>query len=470
MHNFTATYTDQYQLTMSQIYFLNNRHNEKAIFDYFFRKNPFKGGYTIFTGLENLLDVLEEIHFSQEDINYLKKMNFDDDFLEYLRNFRFTGTIKSVKEGEIIFPTEPVMTVEGNIIELQIIETILLNIINFQSLIATKASRIRHAAGDRKLIDFGLRRAQSTGGYFASRAAYIGGFNATSNIVAGKDFDIPLAGTMAHSFIQSYDSELEAFRDFSEKYTDNCVLLVDTYDTLKSGLPNAIKVAKEMEMKGHKLKGIRLDSGDLAYLSRKARKMLDNAQLQYVQISASNQLDENLIMSLNRQEASIDLFGIGTAFITGQPDGALDGVFKLAYYNNQDRIKLSDSMAKINLPGRKEIFRFYNELGLFAGDVVCEENESNPEIMYHPFEPRKQKVIKNFKKEKIQCVCMKNGKRVEPKKSISEIVDYKNERIKLLPKEHKRFEFPHIYKVGLSKRLNEKRNNLIMQHSSKNKI
>ncbi len=465
MNKITATYTDQYQLTMAEVYFLNNRHCEPAVFDYFYRKNPFKGGYSIFTGLENLLTILEDFKFSSQDIDFLNKIGLNSDFLEYLKTFKFTGTIKSVKEGEVIFPTEPVLSVSGTILEVQLIETVLLNILNFQSLIACKASRIRHAAGKRTLIDFGLRRAQATGAYFASRAAYIGGFNATSNVVAGKDFDIPVSGTMAHAFVQSYGNEIEAFRAFAEKRPTDCVLLVDTYDTLKSGVPNAIIIAKEMETKGYKLKGIRLDSGDLAYLSRKARKMLDNEGLEYVKISASNQLDENLIMSLNRQGAKIDVFGIGTSFITGQPDAALDGVFKLAHYKGEDRIKLSDSSAKITIPGKKELIRLTNEANLFAGDVICVENETNPDLMFHPFEPLKKMSIKNFKKEKLTYTCMSNGNRTLPPRTIKEIAEYNRERIEKLPEEHKRFEFPHIYKVGLSNTLNTKRNNLISQHS-----
>src|SRR6056297_198107 len=287
MLNYSATYTDQYQLTMAEVYFQKNRHNKKAVFDYFFRKPPFNSGYTVFAGLDTLLDILENFRFTQEDIDFLYKQKLNDSFLDFLKQYRFSGDVYSAKEGEIVFPTEPVLTVEAEMLDAQLVETLLLNVLNFQSLIATKAARMRQVAGDRGLIDFGLRRAQSAGAYHAARAAIIGGFNATSNVVAGKDFGIAVSGTMAHSLIQSYEDELTAFRHFAEIRPHDCVLLVDTYNTLKSGLPNAIKVAKEMEARGQQLKGIRLDSGDLAFLSRKARKMLDDAGLQYVKIAAS---------------------------------------------------------------------------------------------------------------------------------------------------------------------------------------
>ncbi len=247
MNNFSATYTDQYQLAMAQVYFKKGHKNHNAVFDYYFRKLPFNGGYAIFSGLEDLLEIITNLRFNEKDLEFLKLQGFEDDFLKYLKEFKFRGTIYSAKEGDVVFPTRPILQVEANIIEAQIIETILLNLLNFQTLIATKASRIRLVAGDAKLLDFGLRRAQATGGYFATRAAMVGGFDGTSNVVAGRDFGIPVSGTMAHSFIQSYDDELEAFRDFADGRPENCVLLVDTYNTLKSGIPNAIKVAKEME-------------------------------------------------------------------------------------------------------------------------------------------------------------------------------------------------------------------------------
>jgi nicotinate phosphoribosyltransferase len=268
MINYTATYTDLYQLSMSQVYYLKGQKDTRAVFDYFFRKLPFNSGYAVFAGLEDLLSILENFTFDTKDLIFLRKQGFHPDFMEYLKNFRFRGNIYSSREGDLIFPIRPVLQVEANIIEAQIIETILLNILNFQTLVATKASRIRQAAEDGKLIDFGLRRSQGPGGYYACRAAFIGGFDATSNVRAGRDYDIPVSGTMAHSYVESYDDELTSFRHFAEEQPENCVFVLDTYDTLKSGLPNAIIVAKELEEKGHKVKGIRLDSGDLAYLSK----------------------------------------------------------------------------------------------------------------------------------------------------------------------------------------------------------
>jgi nicotinate phosphoribosyltransferase len=278
--NHWGLYTDFYELAMAQGYYLCGRKNERAAFNYFFRTNPFNGGYTVFAGLQDLLPALSEFNFSEEDIRYLADQGMQKEFLEYLSDFQFSGSINSVSEGEIVFPNEPILQVEGNIIECQLIESLLLNFLNFESLIATKAFRIKQVAGTKTFSDFGLRRAQGLGAIHASRASVIGGASSTSNVLAGKLFDIPVSGTQAHSWIQSFDNELEAFRLFAKTNPDNSVLLVDTINTLKSGVPNAIIVAKEMEKEGHRLKAIRLDSGDLAYLSKKARKMLDDAGLQ----------------------------------------------------------------------------------------------------------------------------------------------------------------------------------------------
>jgi nicotinate phosphoribosyltransferase len=397
MKNFsiTGTYTDLYQLTMAQVYYLTGKSNHEASFDYFFRKLPFDGGYTVFAGLGDLLNILEELQFTRGDIDYLKDIGLNVKFAESLENFRFRGTILAAREGEIIFPDEPVLRVEGSILEAQLIETLLLNILNFQSLIATKAARMRSVAGSRMLSDFGLRRAQGLGGYHATRASIVGGFNSTSNVKAACDFGIPVVGTMAHSFIQSYDNELSAFRDFAAMRPEQCVLLVDTYDTLRSGIPNAIIIAREMEQQSTRLQGIRLDSGDLAYLSKQARKMLDDVGLQYVKITASNQLDERVIKSLVDQQAPIDIFGVGTSLVTGPPDAALDGVYKLAYSSGKPRIKLSENLKKITLPDRKQVYRVLHESGNFFGaDVITLENEPGPDIMFHPSIPDKSLSLK----------------------------------------------------------------------------
>ncbi len=462
MINYTASYTDQYQLTMSQVYFLKGHKDTNAVFDYFFRKLPFDAGYAVFAGLDDLLNALEILRFDKKDLDFLKEQGFRPEFIKYLEKFRFKGDIYASTEGDVVFPVRPVLRVEANIIEAQIIETILLNILNFQTLIATKASRMLQAAEGRKLIDFGLRRAQGPGGYYASRAAFIGGFDATSNVRAGRDYGIPVSGTMAHSFIESYDDELTAFSHFAEEMPDNCVLLVDTYDTLKSGLPNAITVAKKMEVKGSRLSGIRLDSGDLAYLSKMSRKMLDDAGLEYVKISVSNQLDEHIIKSLLDQQAPIDVFGVGTNLVTGQPDAALDGVYKLAWSNGKPRIKISENMSKITLSHRKQVFRILDNEGKFIGaDAVTLADEEDVEIMHHPLYPLKSLSVKKYKKEPLLQKVMEKGVRLSKSRSLSEIAKYSRERVNNLPEEYRRFNNPHIYKVGISDKLRNERDRLI---------
>ncbi len=462
MFDYTATYTDQYQITMSQVYLKKGLQNEKAIFDYFFRKSPFGGGYVLFAGLEDFLQAVDNLHFDKKDLHFLEKQGMDGEFLNYLKNFRFRGDIYSSAEGDLIFPYRPVVTVEASIIEAQLLETLLLNTLNYQSLIATKASRIKQAAGDHKLIDFGLRRAPGTGGYSASRAAVIGGFDATSNVRSGRDYDIPISGTMAHSFVQRYEDEVSSFRDFAEIHPHSSVLLVDTYDTLRSGVPNAIKVGKEMEERGHKLKGIRLDSGDLAWLANESRKMLDGAGLNYVQIAASNQLDETVIKSLVEQGAPIDIFGVGTSLVTGRPDAALDGVYKLAFANGAPRLKLSESLDKINLPGKKQVYRLLNDSGSFyGGEVVALANETDPERMFHPSDPSKSRKLKSFNKEPLLKKVFENGERLTEPKNLRDIARFSSKQLGKLPGEFKRFNNPHIYKIGLSEQLKQLRDQLV---------
>lgn len=466
MIDYSPTYTDQYQLTMAQVYFHKGMKDETAIFDYFFRKLPFDGGYAVFAGLEDLLQALEDFHFTEEDIQFLKRKNFDEQFIEYLQNFDFSGHIYAAKEGDIVFPNRPVISVEAPLPEAQILETMVLNILNYQSLIATKASRMRLSAGDKKLVDFGLRRAPGLGGYSASRAAAIGGYDATSNVRSGRDYDIPISGTMAHSFIQRYDDELTAFRDFAEVRADDCVLLVDTYDTLGSGVPNAIKVGKEMEERGEKMKGIRLDSGDLAWLAKRSREMLDDAGLDHVKIAASNQLDEHVIKSLLNQGAPIDLFGVGTSLVTGRPDAALDGVYKLSYANGEPRLKLSENVEKINLPGKKQVYRLSRDGEFYGGDVVALADEDKDKIqsMHHPTDPKKSMEIEDFDKEPLLDKVFEDGERVVEQKNLHEIAAYSQQQISKLPDEFKRFENPHIYKIGLSKSLKSKRDQLVEKY------
>ena len=464
MFQYTATYTDLYQLSMAQVYF-NKNENQRAVFNYYFRTLPYKGGYAVFAGLEELLDIIETLRFNEADLTYLKRHDFEPEFLDYLKTFRFNGTIKSVAEGELVFPNAPILEVEADLIEAQIIETLLLNILNFQTLIATKASRIRNVARNKTLLDFGLRRAQGAGGYYASRASIVGGFDGSSNVITGRDFDIPISGTMAHAFVQSYDDELTAFRDFAKHRPKNCVLLVDTYNTLKSGVPNAITVAKEMEVRDQKLLAIRLDSGDLAYLAKQSRKMLDDAGLNYVKIAASNQLDEYVIQSLQNQNAPIDIYGVGTNLVIGKPDGALDGVYKLAFSSGKPRIKISESISKVTLPHRKQVFRIYTENGAMIGaDAVALAEETHVDLMHHPVEPFKNLNLKTLKQKPMLQPVMEFGRRINAKKSLSEIAAFSKKQLLALPDEYKRFDNPHIYKVGISTKLKEERDNLIAVH------
>jgi nicotinate phosphoribosyltransferase len=468
---YSATYTDQYQLSMALVYFKQGMAEDKAVFDYFFRKLPFGGGYAIFAGLDDLLDILGDLRFDDKDLSFLKENGFPDDFLDYLKEFRFRGNVFSSREGDIVFPARPVLQVEAGMLEAQVIETLLLNILNFQTLVATKASRMRIVAGDRMLVDFGLRRAQGPGGYYAARAAITGGFDATSNVRAGRDFDIPISGTMAHSLVQSYEDELEAFREFARVHPGNCVLLVDTYDTLESGIPNAIRVGREMEKRGERLKGIRLDSGDLAYLAKEARKRFDEAGLDYVKIAASNQLDEHVIKSLNDQHAPIDLFGVGTSLVTGRPDAALDGVYKLSWANGKPRIKLSESIAKITLPHRKQVYRLANDRDEWIGaDAVALADEGDFSKIHSPFEPGKSMKTDDLKKIPLLEKVMENGKRTREKIPLGEISAHRQQRMDKLPPEYKRFVYPHIYKVGISDKLKDERDRLIGMYKRQSNV
>lgn len=459
-------YTDFYELAMAAGYLSCGKKDQQVSFNYFFRTNPFRGGFTVFAGLADFLDLLNDFTYSDSDIQYLKEQGFKPDFLDYLKDFRFSGNIMSVAEGEIIFPNEPVLRVDGNIIECQLIESLLLNIINFESLIATKAFRIKLVSGKKVFSDFGLRRAQGFGAIHASRAACIGGASSTSNVMAGKLFGIPVSGTQAHSWIQSFDSELESFREYAQVHPENTILLVDSYDTLKSGVPNAIVVAKEMEARGQQLTGIRLDSGDLAYLSKKARKMLDNAGLKTVKIIASNQLNEHVIKTLLQdQDAAIDAFGIGTELVTGKSDAALDGVYKLVEIDGHPKMKFSENIEKNTLPSKKQLYRFLDENGKFYRDAISLDKEKPAEIdtIYHPVYPEKNTTIKGLKFENLLNKVVDEGKILIEKQMPMEIHKFLEHRASLLPDEHKRFISPHIYKVGITQNLLETRNALSKQ-------
>ena len=460
-NDFIGLYTDHYEFTMAQGYFLDRRENSTACHDYFFRKNPFNSGYTVFAGLYDLLEMISNYNFNSDSIDHLRKVGFNDEFLDYLKDFSFKGNIFAPKEGEIVFNNEPIVRVEGTIIETQLLETILLNMLNFQSLIATKASRLRLSAGNRHVMDFGLRRAQGLSAIHASKAAVMGGVDNTSNVYSAFTFGFDSSGTQAHSWIQSYPDELTAFRKYAKAFPKNCVLVVDTYNTLNSGIPNAITVAKEMEKDGELLWGVRLDSGDLSYLSKNSRAMLDEANLTYVKIVASNQLNEYLIKSLLDQGAPIDAFGVGTSLLTGQTDAALDGVYKLNTIDEIPSIKLSDNLEKVTLPGAKKIYRYYNGNGKFYADAIVLAQEENIQKIIHPFHSHKSVEVGELKKENLMIKAMEKGEIKIKNYRVKEISEYVRERLSLLPEEHKRFEYPHIYKVGISEKLFELRDKLM---------
>lgn len=454
-------YTDRYELAMAWTHWRDGRAEEPAVFDYFFRELPFESGYAIFAGLATLLEALEDYRFSEGQLGYLEAAGFEPAFLDYLRDFTFEASLWAPPEGEIVFPNEPILRVEGGLIEAQIIETLVLNLLNFQTLIATKSARCREAAGDRHLSEFGLRRAQGPGGRWASRAACIGGFDSTSNLDAALAYDLPSSGTMAHAFIQSHEAELSAFRSFAAVHGSRTVLLLDTYDTLQSGLPNALIVARELRARGERLAGVRLDSGDLAYLAIRVREALDAEGFQEVRIVVSNQLDEHVIRSLLLQRAPIDVFGVGTSVATGAPDGALGGVYKMAMCDGKPRLKASETLAKSTLPGRKHVLRFTDEDGRIMADAILLAEESTCPRMLDPFEPLRQLDLSRWKGEPLLRPVLSKGQALGVLPPVREIAGFVQKRLKALPVEHRRFENPHAYKVGASPQLCALRDRLL---------
>lgn len=468
MRNLTLL-TDLYEITMMQAYFKNNNKNKMAIFDVFYRKNPMDGGYAISAGLEQVIEYINNLHFTEDDINYLASLKiFEDDFLGYLKNFKFTGDIYAIPEGSVIFPREPMLKVIAPIMEAQFIETAILNILNHQGLIATKAARICYAAEGDGIMEFGLRRAQGPdAGIYGARAAVIGGCAGTSNVLTGQMFDVPVMGTHAHSWIMSFDDEYTAFYTYAKLYPMACTLLVDTYDTLNSGVPNAIKVFKQMKKEGIELKnyGIRLDSGDLAYLSKKARKMLDDAGFKDATITASNDLDEFLIASLKMQGAEITNWGVGTNLITSKDCPSFGGVYKLAAImedgeNFTPKIKLSDNSEKITNPGNKKIYRIYEkENNKIKADLICLENETFTENedmhLFDPHEPWKKTVLKagTFTLKEMLVKVFDKGQCVYHSDSVMKLRDFAISEMETLWEETKRFENPHQVYVDLSQKL-----------------
>lgn len=461
--------TDLYELTMMQAYFKNKNKNETVIFDAFYRENPFGSGYAICCGIEQVVDYIKNLSFKKDDIEYLKGLGiFDNDFIEYLEGFKFSGDIYAIPEGTVIFPREPIIKVIAPVMEAQLIETAILNIVNHQSLIATKASRVCYAAQGDGVMEFGLRRAQGPdAGTYGARAAVIGGCVATSNVLAGKLFNIPVKGTHAHSWIMSFEDEYTAFREYARLYPNSCILLVDTYDTLKSGVPNAIRVFKDMKKEGTELKnyGIRLDSGDLAYLSAEARKMLDDAGFCDAVISASNDLDENIIESLKLQQgAKITSWGVGTHLITAKDCPSFGGVYKLAAVMKDGefvpKIKLSENTEKVTNPGNKKIIRIYDKkYNKIKADLICLEdevyNENDDLTIFDPKEPWKKTLLKggSYRLRELAEPIFIKGRCVAEKKETMDIRKYCSEELDTLWNESRRLVNPHNVYVDLSQRL-----------------
>ncbi|MBP3906153.1 MAG: nicotinate phosphoribosyltransferase [Peptostreptococcaceae bacterium] len=462
MKNLTLL-TDLYQLTMINGYFENNVHNDVVVFDMFFRKNACKGGYTIVCGIEQLVEYIENLKFSESDLDYLKTLNlFSDKFLDFLRDFKFTGDIYTVEEGTVMFPNEPIIRIKAPLYQAQLIETALLTIINFQSLIATKASRVCFAAKGDPVFEFGLRRAQGPdAGTYGARAAIIGGCTATANVLAGKMFNIPVVGTHAHSWVQKFDNELDAFEAYAKIYPNNCLLLVDTYDVLKSGMPNAIKVFKDLKAKGHKPLGIRLDSGDLDYLSKECKNMLTEAGFEDARITASNDLDEYRISNLKSSGSPINSWGVGTKLITSSDSPSLGGVYKLvASYKDgkyDPKIKISEDPEKITNPGYKKVVRIYNTQGHAEADLIMLEDEyidnTKPLTIFHPVYKWKTKTFTNYTIKELLKPLYINGECKYEKKSVIEIQEYTRNELNTLWREYKRLLYPQTYKVDLSEKL-----------------
>lgn len=475
--------TDLYELTMMQGYFRNKDKNETVIFDAFFRNNPCDGGYAVSAGLAQVIDYIKNLHFQDQDISYLKSLGiFDDDFLGYLRDFHFSGDIYAIPEGTVMFPREPMIKVIAPIMEAQLIETAVLNILNHQSLIATKASRVCYAAKGDGIMEFGLRRAQGPdAGTLGARAAVIGGCVGTSNVLCGQLFDIPVKGTHAHSWIMSFPDEYTAFKAYADIYPGACTLLVDTYDTLKSGVPNAIRVFKEMREAGIPLKnyGIRLDSGDLAYLSKKARKMLDEAGFSDAVISASNDLDEFLIDSLKTQGAKITSWGVGTHLITSKDCPSFGGVYKLAAIMGPDgtfipKIKLSENTEKVTNPGNKTIYRVYEkETGKVKADLICLADEVYDEseslLLFDPLEPWKKTKLSggSYTLREIMIPVFKNGECCYESPKVMDIRAYCQQELDTLWDETRRLINPHQVYVDLSKKLYDIKIDLLDRMSEK---
>ena len=465
---------DFYELTMSNGYFINNLKDDIAVFDLFYRKNPDDAAYSIFVGLEDIINYILNLHFDDEDIAYLRSLNiFNDDFLNYLRNFKFSGDLYAFKEGSIVYPNVPLVTVVAPLIDCQLLETAMLATVNHETLIATKANRIVLASKGRSVSDFGARRAHNIdSALYGAKAAYIGGVNSTATTLAGQLFNIPVSGTMAHSWVMAFDSEYEAFLSYAKLYPSNTILLIDTYDVINSGLKNAIKVAKDYLIpNGYKLKGVRIDSGDLAYLSKKTRKILDENGLNDTIIIASNSLDEYKISSLIEQGAKLDSFGVGENLITSKSDPVFGGVYKLAgiYKNNvlEPKIKISATLEKITNPSFKEVYRLYNEENKAIGDLLTLKDEivdENTQIV-DPLKPWKKIDLRQFKIKKMHHKIFEKGKLIYEIPSILDTRNYVRYQIdNELWDEEKRFVLPHTHYLDFSKALYDLKIKLIEEN------
>ena len=474
MRNLTMM-TDLYQLTMMYGYYKTGMRDNLATFDMFYRSKDATTHYAIMAGLEQLIEYLENLRFDEESLSYLRSLNiFDEDFLDELRNFEFHGDVYAVPEGTIVFPGEPLIRVTAPIFEAQLVETALLNIINHQTLIATKASRVVQAAEGGTVMEFGLRRAQGPdAGIYGARAAIIGGCKSTSNVLTGQMYNIPIAGTHAHSWVMSFPDEITAFRKYAEMFPTSCLLLVDTYDTLKSGVPNAIQVFDELRAQGHEPVGIRLDSGDLAYLSREARKMLDAAGYPNTIICASGDLDENLIRDLKLQGACIDTWGVGTKLITSEDCPSLGGVYKMSAETVDGRvipkIKISENPVKITNPGVKKLWRIYdNQTGKATADLIALDYESfdttRPLTIYDPVNTWKSMTLTDYTMKELQVKVFENGKRVYESPSLQEIQQHCQDDLDTFWDQYKRLLNPHRYKVDLSDSLWMLKNSMLQNY------
>ncbi|HEN7613384.1 TPA: nicotinate phosphoribosyltransferase [Streptococcus agalactiae] len=453
-------HTDLYQINMMQVYFNKGIHNKKAVFEAYFRKVPFENGYAVFAGLERIVRYLENLSFSDSDLSYLEELGYPEEFLDYLKNLKMELTVKSAKEGDLVFANEPLVQIEGSLAQCQLVETAILNIINYQTLVATKAARIRSVIEDEPLLEFGTRRAQEMdAAIWGTRAAIIGGANATSNVRAGKIFNIPVSGTHAHALVQTYGDDYQAFKAYAETHKD-CVFLVDTYDTLRVGVPNAIRVAKEMGEKINFL-GVRLDSGDLAYLSKKVRQQLDDAGFPNAKIYASNDLDENTILNLKMQKAKIDVWGVGTKLITAYDQPALGAVYKIVSIETdagsmRDTIKLSNNAEKVSTPGKKQVWRITSRAkGKSEGDYITFADTDVTQLdeidMFHPTYTYINKTVRDFDAVPLLVDIFDKGKLVYQLPSLQEIQEYGRKEFDQLWDEYKRVLNPQDYPVDLAR-------------------